>query len=143
MADSFETSISWDKCLSLCANVKSCVTKECERHGIRRLMISYRVTQTYDDGCCVYFYMALKHPDDHVNSVEVFKAIEDRARDEILASGGTLSHHHGVGKMRSKWYSACVSQVGVRVLKAIKRELDPKNIFAAGNLVEDGAISKL
>ncbi|XP_019545957.3 alkyldihydroxyacetonephosphate synthase-like [Aedes albopictus] len=143
MADSFETSISWDRCLSLCQNVQSCVTKECERHGIRRLMISYRVTQTYDDGCCVYFYMALKHPDDRVNSVEVFKAIEDRARDEILASGGTLSHHHGVGKLRSKWYSASVSQVGVSVLKAIKRELDPKNIFAAGNLVAGGAISKL
>ncbi|XP_065080026.1 alkyldihydroxyacetonephosphate synthase-like [Ochlerotatus camptorhynchus] len=135
MADSFETSVPWDRCLSLCNNVKSCVTTECERRGIRRLMISYRVTQTYDDGCCVYFYMAIKHPDDRIDPVELFKAIEDRARDEILASGGTLSHHHGVGKMRSKWYPASVSQVGVSVLKAVKRALDPKNIFAAGNLV--------
>ncbi|XP_062538036.1 alkyldihydroxyacetonephosphate synthase-like [Armigeres subalbatus] len=143
MADSFETSVSWEKCLSLCNNVKSCVTAECERHGIRRMMISHRVTQTYDDGCCVYFYMAIKHPDERVNAVELFKAIEDRARDAILASGGSLSHHHGVGKMRSKWYPASVSHAGVSILRAIKKELDPNNIFAAGNLVSDNGMSKL
>ncbi|KXJ71502.1 hypothetical protein RP20_CCG020408 [Aedes albopictus] len=143
IAESFETTVSWDKCLSLCNNVKSCVTRECNRHGITRLIVSYRVTQTYDDGCCVYFYLVVKHEDDRVNPVEMMKTIEERAREEVLASGGTLSHHHGVGKKRSKWYPASVSQVGVSVLKAIKRELDPKNIFAAGNLVDSSAVSKL
>ncbi|KXJ71503.1 hypothetical protein RP20_CCG020409 [Aedes albopictus] len=143
IAESFETSVSWDKCLSMCNNVKSCVTRECNRHGITRLIVSYRVAQTYDDGCCVYFYLVAKHEDDRVSPAKTVKMIEERAREEILASGGTLSHHHGVGKKRSKWYPASVSQVGVSVLKAIKRELDPKNIFAAGNLIDDSVISKL
>ncbi|EAT40481.1 AAEL007793-PA [Aedes aegypti] len=143
IAESFETTVCWDKCLSLCRNVKSRVTKECERIGIQRMVFSFRVAQTYDDGCCVYFYLVVKHEDDSVSPVVEMKTIEEGARDEILASGGTLSHHHGVGKKRSKWYPASVSQVGVSVLRAIKKELDPKNIFAAGNLVDDVAVSKL
>ncbi|KAL9693838.1 hypothetical protein quinque_013123 [Culex quinquefasciatus] len=137
MAESFETSLPWDKCLTLCRNVKSRVTEDCHQRGITRLMIACRVTQVYDDGCCVYFYLAYKHPDHlgDTNPVQLFKAVEDRARDEILASGGTLSHHHGVGKVRSRWYSQSVSTTGVTVLQAVKRALDPKNTFAAGNLV--------
>lgn len=59
------------------------------------------------------------------------------ARDEILASGGSLSHHHGVGKIRSKWYQSIVSKSGSALYLAAKRQLDPKNIFAAGNLLTE------
>lgn len=57
------------------------------------------------------------------------------ARDEILASGGSLSHHHGVGKLRAKWFCGQVSPLGVQLYSATKKQLDPKNIFACGNLV--------
>ncbi len=69
--------------------------------------------------------------------MEAYEYIENCARDEILSCGGSLSHHHGVGKLRSRWYSQSVSTVGVGLYKAAKFELDPKNIFAAGNLLID------
>jgi alkyldihydroxyacetonephosphate synthase len=47
-----------------------------------------------------------------------------------------LIDHHGVGKIRKHLYPQSVSSVGVGLYKAAKRELDPKNIFAVGNLLE-------
>lgn len=94
------------------------------------------MTQTYDAGACVYFYFGFNYSQ-VANPVEVYEHIETAARDEILLNGGSISHHHGVGKLRSKWYPQSVSEVGVNLLKATKHELDPKNIFAVGNLLHD------
>jgi alkyldihydroxyacetonephosphate synthase len=69
------------------------------------------------------------------NPVEIYEEIENKARDEIIASGGSVSHHHGIGKIRRKWYAQSVSDIGVNLYKTTKEELDPKNIFAAGNFL--------
>jgi len=96
-------------------------------------MVSYRVTQTYDVGSCVYFYFAFKW--NGVGSpIATYEHLEELARDEILASGGSLSHHHGIGKIRSRWFPSQVSKLGVELYQATKRQLDPKNIFANGNI---------
>uniref|UniRef100_A0A915HWE0 Alkylglycerone-phosphate synthase n=1 Tax=Romanomermis culicivorax TaxID=13658 RepID=A0A915HWE0_ROMCU len=62
------------------------------------------------------------------------------AREEILACGGSVSHHHGVGKLRKRWLSRTVGDVGLGALLAVKNHLDPKNVFANGNLFN---VSKL
>lgn len=136
IADTFETSVCWDKCESLCKNVVVCVNAAFKRLNIQYCMIWYRVTQTYDSGACVYFYMMFKYPPGF-DPRQTFEDIESLARDEIFASGGTISHHHGIGKVRSKWYRQSVSDVGVQLYKSVKKELDPKNIFAAGNVLEE------
>lgn len=141
LGESFETSVSWNRAVSLCRNVKSCVARDCYARGIRKYFVSCRVTQTYDAGCCIYFYMAFNCTGIE-NSVEIFEAIEHAAREEILASGGSLSHHHGVGKLRASFYPEAVGEVGVSLYQATKAHLDPHNIFAAGNLVS-GYKSKL
>jgi alkyldihydroxyacetonephosphate synthase len=92
------------------------------------------VTQTYDTGACVYFYFGFNYhglPD----PLAMYQEIEDGARDEVLANGGSLSHHHGVGKLRKKWLPATVSSVGVEVMQGIKKSLDPRNTFGSGNLI--------
>ena len=48
--------------IDLCRNVKDRVVSECKRHGVtKHPLISCRVTQTYDAGACVYFYLALNY----------------------------------------------------------------------------------
>ena len=101
--------------------------------GINRYLISCRVTQTYDVGSCVYFYFAFKW-NGVGNPLTTYEHLEQLARDEILASGGSLSHHHGIGKLRSRWFPSQVSKLGVELYQATKRQLDPKNIFANGNI---------
>lgn len=102
--------------------------------GIQYYLISCRVTQTYDAGAAVYFYFGFNYTG-IADPVHAYEHIENCARDEILSCGGSLSHHHGVGKLRSRWYSQSVGGVGVDLYKAAKAELDPNNVFAAGNLI--------
>lgn len=141
VAESFETSVSWNRTLSLCRNVKSRVARECHAHGIQRYLISCRITQTYDAGCCVYFYMAFNY-NNLESPVETYETIEHSAREEILASGGSLSHHHGIGKLRASFYTDVVGNSGLALYRAAKSHLDPHNIFAAGNL-DPECMSKL
>ncbi|KAK9309265.1 hypothetical protein QLX08_001015 [Tetragonisca angustula] len=141
LAESFETSVSWNRALSLCRNVKSRVIRECYSRGIERYLISCRITQTYDAGCCVYFYMAFNYKS-LLNPIDTYESIEHIARQEILANGGSLSHHHGVGKLRSCFYADAIGKAGVSLYRAAKAHLDPHNIFAAGNL-DSQCLSKL
>ncbi|XP_055586709.1 alkyldihydroxyacetonephosphate synthase [Uranotaenia lowii] len=134
VAESFETSVSWDRCETLCTNVKSRVKKECAKYNINHYLVSCRVTQSYDAGACVYFYFGFNHSG-FSDPVHVYETIENHAREEILSSGGSISHHHGVGKIRSRWYPQTVSETGVQLYRATKNELDPKNIFAVGNFL--------
>lgn len=67
--------------------------------------------------------------------METYLEIESLARDEILKHGGSLSHHHGVGKLRKKWMPETVSDTGIEILRGLKKTIDPKNIFANGNLI--------
>ncbi|EAT37625.1 AAEL010405-PA [Aedes aegypti] len=136
VAESFETSVAWDRCETLCTNVKKRISKECAKYNIKHYLVSCRVTQSYDAGACVYFYFGFNHtgfPD----PVIIYETIENHARDEILSSGGSISHHHGVGKIRARWYPKTVSEVGVSLYRATKQELDPKNIFAVGNFLPE------
>ncbi|KAH8321523.1 hypothetical protein KR074_007533 [Drosophila pseudoananassae] len=136
VAESFETSVPWDRCSLLCRSVKQKVVSECQKRSITFYTISCRVTQTYDAGACIYFYFGFRCLD-VANPVELFEAIEHSAREEILSCGGSLSHHHGVGKVRSHWYRSAVTDTGSALYSATKKHLDPKNIFALGNLLPE------
>lgn len=146
--------MSWDKTLSLCDNVKKTVAIQCNSKltyvklaiyisywfffflelNIKYYLISCRITQTYDSGCCVYFYFGFNWTglDDPVST---YHLIETVARDTIMASGGSISHHHGVGKLRAHWYVKNISETVLALYNASKKILDPKNIFANGNLI--------
>ncbi|XP_058839772.1 alkyldihydroxyacetonephosphate synthase-like [Topomyia yanbarensis] len=139
ICDSFETSVSWDKSIQICHNVKSAVHAECKRRSklLTNPLLSYRLTQSYDTGCCIYFYLSCKMNGSLERSLQAYMEVEDAAREEILANGGTVSHHHGIGKIRSKWFPTTSTKAGMGLLKAVKKELDPNNIFAVGNLFPD------
>lgn len=135
LAESFETSVPWDRVSDLIKNVRQRINIACKEAGVPEApYTSARVTQAYDAGACIYFYFGFlrKGLEDPLES---FIAIENAAREEVLANGGSLSHHHGVGKVRRKWLKDTVSEVGMGALKSLKKELDPHNIFGSGNLI--------
>jgi alkyldihydroxyacetonephosphate synthase len=80
--------------------------------------------------------------DDGINeeTLKVFKAARSKLLDVIHSSGGSLSHHHGIGKKLKNRYEKTVNNVEMKMLKAIKKEVDPKNIFAVSNLLSDDVI---
>ncbi|CAF3754184.1 unnamed protein product [Rotaria socialis] len=140
VAESFETSVPWDRVIDLCRNVKKRIITECEKHGVKYPPFSScRVTQTYDAGACIYFYFVMNYNDIRPGSdpVHIYELVEQAAREEVLANGGSLSHHHGIGKIRTKWIKQAVSDLGVGTMVSIKQYLDPNNIFGSKNLIPE------
>jgi len=67
------------------------------------------------------------------NGVDIFHKIEHQLRQEILDNGGSLSHHHGIGKLRSVFLPQIQSENSMEVMRQIKKAMDPNNVFAIGN----------
>jgi alkyldihydroxyacetonephosphate synthase len=135
IAESFETSAPWDKVSDLIKNVKKCLERASKNAGVQYpIYSSARVTQVYDSGACIYFYFGLNYYG-LKDPVKVYNEIEAAARDEIIACGGSLSHHHGVGKIRRRWMKQVIGDQGLGMIKAVKDYIDPNNIFSAGNIL--------
>ena len=146
IGESFETSAPWSRVLDLCRNVKELLVKEACKRGVRSdgILATCRVTQVYDSGACIYFYFAFNYNGMSLDkALHIYKQIETAARDEILACGGSISHHHGVGKIRKKWLPAAIGQLGLSVIESLRNRLDSENIFGTGNLVDIASRSKL
>tara|TARA_R110002050_G_scaffold80958_1_gene173102 strand:- start:1270 stop:2454 length:1185 start_codon:yes stop_codon:yes gene_type:complete len=113
IGESFETSVPWPNVLDLCTNVKAKIEQSCAEKGIAyRPWVSCRVTQIYHTGACVYFYFGFTSRG-LADPVKTFEEIESEARDEVLRNGGSLSHHHGIGKLRKKWLPEVISDTGL------------------------------
>lgn len=69
------------------------------------------------------------------NQLEVFENLASYIKDAVQRFGGSLSHHHGIGKKNAEKYSKGLSNVSKEMLRTVKKTIDPKNIFAAGNLI--------
>ena len=133
IAESFETSVAWRDAQALCANVKQRIWQEHAKRGLPgRPFISVRVTQLYDTGVCLYFYFAFHYKGVEAPS-DVFAELERAARDEILRSGGSLSHHHGVGKLRQPFLARVFSPAALAWRRKLKQAVDPENLLGAGN----------
>jgi alkyldihydroxyacetonephosphate synthase len=133
IAESFETSVSWSNALALCENVKRRLTEEYTRRKLPgKAFATARITQLYRTGVCIYFYFGFFYKG-IPNPQEVYLELENIARDEILKSGGSLSHHHGVGKLRRMYLPRIMSETGIQWKRDLKKTLDPQNVFGAGN----------
>jgi alkyldihydroxyacetonephosphate synthase len=134
--ESFETAVPWSKCLTLCKKVKERIVDEAKKSGVAgNIFVTCRVTQVYDVGACVYFYFGFGFKG-LPNAIDKFNHVEHSARDEIMKHGGSISHHHGIGKHRKDFMERQITPLGVSTLRGIKNLMDPKNIFANGNLID-------
>lgn len=133
LGDSFETFAPWSKVQEVITATKSKVIEEHKRRLLPgEVFVGCRVTQLYHDGACIYFYVCMFSGTVDDASC-VFSEIENSARQEILRHGGSLSHHHGVGKIRNEFLRTMDSKAFRESVLAVKNGLDPTNTFGAGN----------
>ncbi len=125
IAESFETSVAWTDTLALIDRVKKRIAAE---HAARKLpgrpFVTARVTQIYATGVCVYFYFAMYYKG-VPNPSAVYHEIENAARDEILNAGGSLSHHHGIGRLRREFLPRTMSDAALRWRDGARSAIDP------------------
>ncbi|HEY1278769.1 MAG TPA: FAD-binding oxidoreductase, partial [Acidimicrobiales bacterium] len=89
------------------------------------------LSHSYSDGACVYFTFAATPPADAVDATYV--ALWDAGTRTVLAHGGSLSHHHGVGLNRSRFVAEALGPAA-GVLGRVKAALDPAGILNPGKL---------
>jgi len=95
------------------------------------LVASAHQSHAYSDGACLYFTFAGKPPPEQREAYYV--AAWDAGQRAVLAAGGALSHHHGVGLNRSRYVREALGS-GLDVLAAVKSALDPRGVLNPGKL---------
>lgn len=133
LAESFETTVPWSQVDSLIqAVIDTAKAAHAEHHLEAIPFVSYRLTQSYEDCACLYFYLAL-YLKDKDNPDVLYSTIEHRIRAAILDAGGTLSHHHGIGKLRQDFLPRIQSASSIALNKQVKNAIDPKDTFGVCN----------
>ncbi len=104
------------------------------------LAVSAHCSHSYLDGGCLYFTFAgqpTEQGDDGFSTQEsterFYRGVWDAGTRAVLAGGGSLSHHHGVGLNRSGYVAEALGG-GLDVLGAVKKALDPKGVLNPGKL---------
>ena len=96
-------------------------------------LVMCHVSHLYPSGASLYFtFLARARPG---AELEQWRAAKSAATDAIVGAGGTITHHHAVGRDHAPWLAAEVGETGVGVLRAVKAELDPAGIMNPGKLL--------
>jgi alkyldihydroxyacetonephosphate synthase len=106
-------------------------TTEAIRAVEHTLVASAHQSHSYTDGGCLYFTFAGRPPE--ADREAYYRKVWDAGQREVLAAGGALSHHHGVGLNRARFVADALGS-GINVLQGIKRTLDPHGILNPGKL---------
>jgi alkyldihydroxyacetonephosphate synthase len=132
--DTFETSITWDRFEDFHDRVKAATERAILEATGRRGEVTCRFTHVYPDGPAPYFtFHGLGR---HGALLEQWQAIKNAASDALIEAGGTITHHHAVGRDHRPWYDRQRPELFATALRAAKRELDPKGMLNPGVLID-------
>ncbi|MEU7216767.1 FAD-binding oxidoreductase [Nocardia iowensis] len=131
LCETLETATTWANLANLKAKVTAALTDSLAGLGTPPLVMCH-ISHTYPTGASLYFTVVAKQLDDPIAQWYTAKRA---AGDAIVAADGTITHHHAVGTDHRPWLPAEIGDLGVRVLRAVKAELDPAGILNPGKLV--------
>ncbi|HZT19760.1 MAG TPA: FAD-binding oxidoreductase, partial [Dongiaceae bacterium] len=132
--DTFETAITWERFESLHDQVKAATEAAIWQAMGRAGEVTCRFTHVYPDGPAPYFtFTALGH---HGRLLQQWQEIKSAALDAVIAAGGTVTHHHAVGRHHRPWYDRQRPALFAAALQAAKRALDPQGLLNPGVLID-------
>jgi alkyldihydroxyacetonephosphate synthase len=133
IADTFETSITWDRWPEFDHSVRS-ATQDVLNRVCGGGSVTARVTHVYPDGPAPYYsFTALGKPGSDLSQ---WAEIKQAASDAVIAGGGTITHHHAVGRDHRPWYDKQRPETFATALRAAKKSLDPSSILNPGVLID-------
>jgi len=133
LSDTFETACTWTQFPALHARVTAAVTAALAEVCGGGL-VACRFTHVYPDGPAPYYtFVGALRPGDELAQ---WTALKLAASEALVAAGGTITHHHAVGRTHRPWYDRERPALFGDALRAVKRELDPRGILNPGVLVD-------
>jgi alkyldihydroxyacetonephosphate synthase len=133
IVETFETATTWDQLDALIAGVTGAVTGAL-REVCGGGTVTCRLTHVYLDGAAPYFTVIA--PGRRGSELAQWGEIKAAASEAVLANGGTVTHHHAVGRDHRPWYDAQRPEPFARALAAAKHAVDPAGVLNPGVLVQ-------
>ncbi len=139
LSETFETAVTWDRFEAFHAGVmaatREAVAEVCgtAAEGAGSPRISCRLTHVYPDGAAPYFTVLA--PAVRGGELEQWDEIKAAASEVIIEGGGTITHHHAVGRDHRPFYDQQRPSVFAQALAAAKGQIDPKGMLNPGVLI--------
>jgi alkyldihydroxyacetonephosphate synthase len=133
MVETLETAAQWSNLHALHRAVGQAIARALNAGGTPGLVMCH-VSHVYETGASLYFTLIARQREG--DEIGQWRAVKQAAGEAILAGGGTITHHHAIGRDHARWMGREVGSGGVAALRALKSELDPAGIMNPGKLVE-------
>jgi alkyldihydroxyacetonephosphate synthase len=132
MVETLETSQTWSGLGALHAAVGSAIRDSLAGQGTPGLAFCH-LSHAYPDGASLYFTFIARARQGE--EIEQWRQVKRAASEAIVANGGTITHHHAVGRDHVPYMEVEVGRTGLDVLRAVKDQLDPAGIMNPGKLL--------
>src|SRR6266545_875309 len=133
LLETFETAVTWERLEALVSSVRQAVGT-----ALRRVcgagLVACRLTHVYPDGAAPYFTVLA--PARRGSELEQWAEVKTAASEAVLAAGGTITHHHAVGRDHRPWYDRQRPEPFALALRAAKAALDPAGVLNPGVLLD-------
>ena len=133
LGETLETAVPWSKINQVKDEANKLLNELHKKYDLPgKPFFCSRISKVYHTGICMYNTMGInvrgiKNPE------KVFSDIEHKIRECFIKNGGSISHHHGVGKLRRDFMPETISPGSIDVVQSIKKSQDPNNIFGISN----------
>ena len=133
LGETLETAVPWSKINQVKDEANKLLNQLHKKYDLPgKPFFCSRISKVYHTGICMYNTMGInvrgiKNPE------KVFSDIEHKIRECFIKNGGSISHHHGVGKLRRDFMPETISPGSIDVIQSIKKSQDPDNIFGISN----------
>jgi alkyldihydroxyacetonephosphate synthase len=140
LSETFETAITWDRLEEFHATVMETTRRAiaevsgAPREGRGAPLVTCRFTHAYPDGVAPYFTVLA--PAIRGGEVEQWDEVKTAVSEALTCGGGTITHHHAVGRDHRPWYDRQRPAPFAAALRAAKGELDPAGILNPGVLLD-------
>ncbi|HKB49957.1 MAG TPA: FAD-binding oxidoreductase [Solirubrobacterales bacterium] len=132
MVETLETSHTWSRLGELHTAIGSALRGSLAAQGTPGLVFCH-LSHAYADGASLYFTFIARAKGGE--EIEQWRAVKRAASEAIVATDGTITHHHAVGRDHAPYMEAEVGETGIEVLRAVKEQLDPAGIMNPGKLI--------
>jgi len=133
LMETFETAIPWNRFADFHARVMA-ATQDAVKRVCGAGSVSCRFTHAYPDGPAPYY--SISAPSRHGDQLSQWAEIKAAASDALIAAGGTITHHHAVGRDHRPWYDRERPDLFASALRAAKSALDPSGVLNPGVLID-------
>jgi alkyldihydroxyacetonephosphate synthase len=124
MTDTLETAVMWDNLIPLWSRVREYLKQR------DKTVVMVHISHVYENGANLYFTFLspMKKGDEMTDYINYHKGLVDT----ISSNGGSLSHHHGVGRALAPWMNTHLGKESFALMQAIKNHCDPNGIMNPG-----------